>query len=112
MKVIDQEGLDKWKENNQDEYGYGMGIFKYAEKWADLMETMIAEGKQVKDIAEKTSHIADTEGITGFMYGAAVAVLSFHWAHGEELRVWHNKQYGGSEETKGILNPAMLSIRG
>ncbi|WNO29868.1 hypothetical protein [Bacillus phage SDFMU_Pbc] len=111
MKIVDPEGYDQWKENNRDEYGYGMGIFKYAEKWADLMESLIEEGKQLEDIAQETSFTANTDGITGFMYGAAVAVLSFHWEHGEELRVWHNKKYGGDENTTGIINPALLSVK-
>ena len=41
--------------------------------------------------AKEASHLADSEGITGFMYGCAVSMLAQCWKHGEELRRWHNK---------------------
>lgn len=95
---------------------YSNRCVTYGEDWANLMEKEIAEGKQLKDIAKATSHTADTDGITGFMYGAAVSGLSHFWLHGEELRRWHNlaTQIGteGEEanEQGGTLNPALLSI--
>jgi hypothetical protein len=48
-------------------------------------------------------------GITGFMYGAAVAILAKCWKHGEALRKWHNKEWGvvGGD---GVVNPAMFTI--
>lgn len=95
-----------WAENNQD--GYGKGIMIFAENWAKLMQVELASGKSLKDIASTTSHEADLEGITGFMYGAAVKVLSDCWKHGEELRRWHNKEY--NQEGDGVVNPAVLSI--
>ncbi len=107
-----------WKEglaNNSDPYG--SGVYRYAEKWADLMEKEMASGKKLEDIAEVTSHAADTEGITGFMYGCAVSILSSVWFYGESLRRWHNKdvQLGteGDEanESGGVLNPAILVVK-
>jgi len=90
--------------------------FSYAESWANLMEKHISEGEELKDIASKSSYEADTEGITGFMYGAAVQVLSWSWVHGEELRKWHNldSQIGNegekANESGAVLNPAVLNI--
>jgi len=72
------------------------------------MEKEMADGKDVIDIADRTSHEADTEGITEFMYGAAVSILSSCWAHGEKLRVWHNKKY--NHEGAGVVNPAILTV--
>jgi hypothetical protein len=72
------------------------------------MEGGIAAGKEIKDIASETSHLADTEGITGFMYGAAVSILAQCWIHGEELRKWHNGEYNYDGE--GTVNPAILTI--
>ena len=57
---------------------------------------------------EKRSHQADTEGITGFMYGCAVSILSHYWEYGEFLQKWHNKEYG--YEGEGVVNPAILVI--
>ena len=73
------------------------------------MQLEIAEGNELKDIADKTSHEADVEGITGFMYGFAVTILSKCWIHGELLRKWHNKEYGHDGE--GVINPAVINIR-
>ena len=64
--------------------------------------------------AKKICFNVDQEGITGFMYGCAVGILSQVWVHGEQLRRWQNKdtQIGteGDEanEKGGVLNPALL----
>jgi len=95
-----------WSETNQD--GYGKGIMTFAQNWAKLMQVEMASGKSLKDIASKTSHEADVEGITGYMYGAAVKVLADSWKHGEELRRWHNKEY--NQEGDGVVNPAVITL--
>lgn len=76
--------------NNQDPYG--MGCFTFAETWANLMEKKVTEGMKVKDVAEVTSHEADTEGITGFMFSAAASILCHCWIHGDELKKWRLSQ--------------------
>lgn len=60
------------------------------------------------DNADRLSLEADTEGITGFMYGASVGILSKCWEYGEELRKWHNKEY--DYEGYGVVNPAILTV--
>lgn len=110
----EQEYQDYIATNSQD--GYSLGVVTYFERWANLMEAKIAEGSKLEDIAEETSHTADTEGITGFMYGCAVQALAYFWEHGEQLRRWHNldTQIGiegeKANEAGGVLNPALLSI--
>lgn len=106
MKCLDEKAYVDWKANNVDPYG--SEIFRFAEAWADLMEQEIALGKQIPDIAEETSKKADTSGITGYMYGAAVNVLALCWEHGEPLRKWHNHEYG--HDGAGVVNPAILVI--
>jgi len=114
MKVKDQKAYDAWKDNNSDPYG--KATVNYAIRWANLMEAKLAQGAALKDIAKATSHEADTEGITGFMYGCAVSILSQCWIHGEELRRWHNKETQlGTEgdkanESGAVLNLALLNI--
>ena len=49
------------------------------------------EMKVIVDNAKQLSHEADKEGISRFMYGAAVRILSLYWEYGECLRKWHNK---------------------
>ena len=92
--------------NSED--GYSYGVVKYMHWWANMMEVEIAKGKKLEDIAEKTSRDADKEGITGFMYGCAVAALAEFWEYGEELRQWHNSKYGHHGE--GVVNPAILTV--
>jgi hypothetical protein len=111
--------------NSKDDYS--KGVVAYTERWAQLMEKGIpddatmaaAMGLLVRDdFAQKTSHEADSEGITGFMYGCAVSAMAKFWIHGEALRRWHNKdtQIGNegdrANESGGVLNPAILTING
>jgi len=86
----------------------GACCVEYAEGWAKLMQAEIAQGKTIVDCAEKTSYELGYLGITGFMYGAAVSMLSQCWKYGEELRQWHNKQY--HHEGDGVVNPAVMTI--
>lgn len=114
MTLRDEATWKQAVEKNSD--GYGSGVIRFAERWARLMEGRIANGDTIQGCAEEASHIADNEGITGFMYGAAVSILSQVWVHGEDLRRWHNKstQLGNegdeANESGGVLNPALLSI--
>jgi hypothetical protein len=101
-----------WVDANKD--SYGAAIIHYAATWANLMESRIKAGKKLEDIADKTSHDADTEGITEFMYTAAVSMLSKAWEHGEALRRWHNlktqirDEGEKANESGGVLNPGFI----
>lgn len=106
MKLANDDHWEEWKKNNTDPYG--SFIIRYAERWADMMEQKMCDGAALSDIAKQTSHDADTEGITGFMYGCAVNILADSWAYGEELRKWHNAQYGYHGD--GVVNPAIFTI--
>ncbi len=116
MELKDAEGWKKANAANPPSEPYGHRIMTYSEQWADLMEAAMAKGIALKDCAERTSRQADTDGITGFMYGAAVSTLAAVWKHGDELRRWHNlaTQIGTegerANETGGTLNPALLNI--
>lgn len=103
----DQEKYDSWKAKNTDPYG--AATFEYAEFWAKLMQVEINNGKSVADCAKECEKDLYFLGITGFMYGMAVSILSACWKHGEELRVYHNKEYG--HEGSGVVNPAVLTIK-
>lgn len=103
-----EEEWNSWRNVNSDPYG--KAIFNYALRWADMMEAAIESGSRLEDVASNLSHEADTDGITGAMYGMAVAVLSQVWIHGDALRKWHNRQYG-ADDSEGVVNPAMLVIK-
>lgn len=114
MTLRDADGWRKSCEANRD--GYGGAVMTYAERWARLMEARMAKGERIADIADECSHLANEEGITGFMYGCAVSILAQVWIHGEALRLWHNLKTQVRDEGKrandsgGVLNPAVLSI--
>lgn len=116
MTLRDPEAWKVCCEANTD--GYGGAVIQYAELWARLMEARLAHGGTISDSADEASNLADTDiGITGFMYGCAVSILSEVWIYGEELRRWHNlKTQIGNEgekanESGGVLNPALLNVR-
>ncbi len=111
----DEAAWQVWVDKNPDPYG--RACVTYAERWADLMEAAMATGTPLETCADPTSHAADVEGITGFMYGAAVQMLAQCWAHGEALRQWHNTKTQlrseGDEANKtpgAVLNPAVLHL--
>jgi len=114
MKVVDPKTYQDWKNKNLDPYG--AAVFRFLERWANLMEEQIEKGLKVEDVAKATTHKDDDEGITGFMYGCAVDILAHCWVYGDELRRWHNldvqiRDEGvKANEKGGTLNPALLMI--
>lgn len=110
IEIIQEKGDDyKTYVDNNSQDGYSLGVVDYAEYWAKLMQVQIAKGKTVTECAGEMQMELGFLGITGFMYGCAVQALSNYWKHGEELRKWHNKEYG--HEGNGIVNPALLTIK-
>lgn len=113
METVNQAAWDEWVNKNDD--FYGAGVIEFAGRWANLMETKMADGEKLEDIAMSTSHEADTDGITGFMYGAAVQTLSKHWKYGEQLRRWHNAYLAPEQADEAnaapgvVLNPALVT---
>lgn len=105
-----QRDYDEYVAKNNDPYG--AAVVRYEKAWAELMEAKLAAGSSLAGCWKEASHEADTEGITGFMYGCAVQSLAHFWAHGDELRRLHNADYGVSEEKAqgGTVNPAVLTI--
>lgn len=108
LKPDQVENWNKFVENNKDPYG--SATIEFAQRWAQLMEKRIDGGAKLEDIAKECSDIADTDGITGYMYGRAVGALYHAWIHGQTLGKWHNRQYGVDESKKGVVNPAILTI--
>ncbi len=89
---------------------YGRACFRYASEWATRMEKLIGDGAAVESIAKQTSHDADDEGISGYMYGVAVSILSDCWIHGEAVGVQIGDEGERANESGGVLNPALLTI--
>ena len=116
MQLIPEQSIEYAESYTKNSDAYGHACFTYAERWAEMMEQAIVDGKKLEDVAEALSHEANKEGITGFMYGAAVSILSKSWIYGEQLRRWHNLQTQIGDEGKRanekgtVLNPALMTI--
>ena len=114
FRCVDEDAWKSWVDANQD--GYGRACILYAAYWASLMDAAMVPADDSDPLgfcsanADRFSHEADVEGITGFMYGCAVQMLSRCWVHGEALRRWHNKEWGAPEDAKGVVNPAILTL--
>lgn len=91
MKIANRVAWDDYVEKNKND-PYGARCVSYAQDWADLMEAKLATGSKLGAIAKEAGDEADTDEITGFMYGCAVKMLARCWEHGEQLRVWHNNE--------------------
>lgn len=87
FKVGNEENWKKCVDANSND-SYGFACLQYAARWAALMDVELEKGATVVVVAKKTSHLADTEGITGFMYGCALSCLCSCWVHGEKLSAW------------------------
>ena len=88
MKII--EGKEKEYQDwyDQNDGPYSRCCFDYADAWASLMESRMAQGETLEACAKLTSHQANTESISGGVYSLAVGILSKCWIHGEQLQRW------------------------
>lgn len=108
LEFNDEESKVNWEKfvesNSKDIFGFG--AMTYARRWAKYMQYLMKkDNKTVFQIAEKASQASDIDGITGFMYGYAVSVLSQCWKHGKELSRWHNNVWKHND-TDEIVTPA------
>jgi len=112
--IFEKNEFEKGWMNNNDPYG--SAIFQFALDWSNEMERRIEIGKSLEQVADECFNIADDRagGITGYMYGCAVSILTRVWIHGDTLRIWHNSQYGDSgrmaNESGCVINPALICI--
>lgn len=116
MKLKDRDSWAEYVNNNSSDPYSGAGV-RFAERWANLMEEYMENGTPLKDCAKKASREANTEGITGFLYGCAVSILADVWEYGEELREWHNldTQIGDEGEKANkegkVLVPTIITVK-
>lgn len=70
----------------------GLGLFTLAERWAEALESAMAAGRPLEQIAAET-HRAVTSAAGGLMHTGAgdlmVKFLADCWEHGGELRRWY-----------------------
>ena len=115
FSIKDKELWQKCLDANVDDK-YGTEINRFSAAWAHIMEKKMEAGAKLEDIVKESDREANTEGITGFMYGAAVSTLAGVWEHGDRLRRWHNVDIqihdeGEKANSEGrVLNPAILNV--
>jgi len=67
-------------------------IYRYAERWASLIEDGFKAGFKLSSIAKESHYRANTESLTYLMREKAVEILEEVWVHGPELRRWYEIQ--------------------
>lgn len=87
MKIINQPLWDS--QTGAFRMEYTRIVVDFAKRWAELMETRIAAGEKLADIAKQTADEADTEDISGMAYSVAVMLMVGSWVYGKDLFVWH-----------------------
>jgi len=86
IKAGKEEVFENWKNSLKDPYG--KEIFAYTERWANLMEKAMDNRGVVfgaAEIADATSHEADTTMVSGNQHNVAKSILRVCWEYGEGL---------------------------
>ena len=113
-----QEEYEQYKKTNAGN-PYSGRVVSYGEDWARLMEEGMGDGSILnKELMDRTSHAADTDGITGFMYGAAAKALAHFWVYGAAFQPVFNAQYMSKEKAEALaakspgatVNPAIVTV--
>lgn len=109
IKLKDEERWKEWNNENADS-PYGKAIVSTATKWAKAMELLMEKGFELEEIAGEAIDICDPDsGLTGYAESCLVNLLSQCWKHGDNLRLWYNKNHGGYNGD-GVANPAKMLI--
>ena len=109
---ITKDKVKDWKKckeiNLTDDYS--KCIIDYAVLMTQFMEFLHKyHNRSVEQSFDIASHYSDKiYGVTGYMHGAAVNIISNIWKYGEEVRKYHNKTFGYDGD--GVVNPAILTI--
>ena len=99
-----------WLSDLDSQTPYSLEAFKFAKAWAELMESKIGNGVEIKDIAEETKwETAKKFDLTPFLYTLSIKILLKHWKFGNILKEWHNQKYDpGNKKKEGIVNIAVF----
>ena len=89
---------------------YGKAILALSEQWARLMQLEMTQELSLSSVAQPTLNELDTAyglGIRAFY--DMVDMLARTWQYGEQLRQWHNQQYGFAEDYEGVVDPTTIN---
>lgn len=102
IKIGLEDEYKKYVSNNQDGYG------KCAVDAGESVGLALDEGKTAEEAIEK---LHDHNELTGFLAGAAIQGVCHFNPRGDELKVAWNAKYGIGAEAKGVVNPAIVTIK-
>jgi|WetSurMetagenome_2_1015567.scaffolds.fasta_scaffold1807749_1 hypothetical protein len=102
QKQYDGEG-----ENKPD--GYVLGILKVGEKVLELMEKL-GDAPIDADALILQADKELNEGITGNMAAYVALIATKCHSRGEEFKKSWNKR-NGNEDAKGVINPAIMTLK-
>jgi hypothetical protein len=113
MKLKDKKAWNEWVKNNKDPYG--AACIKVAKRVMEILD----ENKEfdVNKIINKADEETKAGGLTGFMAGCVAQMVAKCHERGEEFRQKWNIKYQLQDEGekankgKGVLNPALLTIK-
>ena len=108
MKIKNIEGWDKATGGELNPYA--KAIVKVAKKTMELLEAVDATAKIDANELILEADRECKEGITGNMAGMIALLISKYHERGEEFRKSWNT-YNGKPEAKGVINPAIITIK-
>jgi hypothetical protein len=108
LALIKPELADEWKKfvevNGND--GYSFCVVKATVSMMKKFE----EGVPFGEAEDKV--YCEELGLTGFLAGASANAIAHFAKNGEEYKRYWNKQFGVDDpDTKGTVNPAILTIK-
>jgi hypothetical protein len=99
MQVKNRMAWEKFRASYSGQK-YERGILDFAERWAKRMETRVAAGGKVEDIAE-AAIVDPVLRLTSLQLAEAIIALVAHWERGEELRRWYDEQWPAVKARRG-----------
>lgn len=78
MKIIRKKTYLSWRKKNEND-AYSLRCFTYAEECCEKMEKVI--DSLTKEKISEIEREMDKDGITGFMHGASVSIIMYHWKY-------------------------------
>ena len=104
MPITNQKKWDNYVSKNKDDYG------KACVDTAREAMRLLDEEKDF-DCHDLICRADKNDDLTGFMAGAVSSIISQCHSRGEEWRKKWNEGYGVSGDKKGVVNPALLTIK-
>lgn len=103
INLKDPEAWSKWLRLNWND-GYGMVAMDAA---GHVMEKL-DQGKTPKEAEDEGFEGKD---LTGFLAGEVAGMVSHCHERGEEFKEYWNKRMGGDPKAKGVVNPALWTMK-